>query len=122
MKHPSTDAVIGEISAASTQSPSSPLDNRFDRVAPTTFIPRVPAQTLSSIFRAMRGISAITQIIIASGVEEDMDGGMPLAASTAGNLLAGAQALVDYALHDIESIADWSDCRANEGSEVSHGR
>lgn len=105
-----------QLASDGKQAASNPLNNTFDRVAATTFIHQAPARTLSAIFRAMQGISAITQVIVASGVEEDMDEGMPLFAGTTGGLLGAVQALADYAINDIEHIADWSDRREKEES------
>jgi len=111
------DVNFTQLASDGKQYSANPLSERFNRVPPTTYIPQAPARTLSTLYRALQGISAVTEILAANGVQVDLVDGQPLNPATAYSLLMAAQALADYAIEDIEGIADWADKRV--ASEVA---
>ncbi|SAK88731.1 hypothetical protein AWB77_04815 [Caballeronia fortuita] len=71
---------------------------------------RVPAHTMNSVFVALSGISAITQILTNDATSKDQ-GREPLSAYLTGGLHSAIQALADLSMHKIEEFADLAERR-----------
>jgi hypothetical protein len=96
----------------------NPLNRKFDRVSAAGLTPDAAAHTLNRLHRALQGISAITNLLIANGVMEDCCE-PALNGFLAGGLLVAANALSDYAETDVEDLAEWAEKRAG-AREVCH--
>lgn len=90
---------------------NNPLNERFERFSADSICANATAREMNDVQRALQGITAITQILLANGVAEDCDT-MPLTGYLAGGLIAAAHALSSYAGTSVDRLADLCDRKA----------
>ncbi|GAB2886037.1 hypothetical protein GCM10027093_21380 [Paraburkholderia jirisanensis] len=82
----------------------NPLNQKFDVVSATGYVSLGAALQLNRLHRAMQGINAISEILIASYVEDGHEDGQPLGGFLTGGLFAALQALSEMSVNDIHSM------------------